>query len=165
MLCIFWWLFHQVTATLHMTAKFGGRDTKPTTKHMMAAQEYNEIFTQAPDVQFKVQIVLKVFDGLRCISSDCFWGFLILIFDITAVILTNLLTWTFFKRRTWTSYILYWLMTTIKTLWPGASFQNRANWDSVLCFVISEHTVSSSQLILCQLARWRRYDHLWPQKR
>jgi hypothetical protein len=58
-----------------MTAKFSGRDTKPTTKHMMAAQEYNEIFTQAPDVQFKVQIVLKYLmdcDAFRLIVFDVF---------------------------------------------------------------------------------------------
>jgi hypothetical protein len=40
----------------------------------------------------------------------------------------------------------------LRSSWPGASFQNRAYWDSIALFWISEDTVSSSQLILCQLA-------------
>jgi hypothetical protein len=39
----------------------------------------------------------------------------------------------------------------------GALFQNRYYWDSRGLFWIHENTVSSRQLILCQLTRWRGY--------
>jgi hypothetical protein len=42
--------------------------------------------------------------------------------------------------------------------WPSASFQNRSYWQSGALFWIPKNTVSSrSQLILCQLSRWRGY--------